>query len=160
MKRTKELVVLVAALLVFGFVALDTGYQARLTQARIAAEGTYQTARAFTLAERVSCRKGLADRRDNADAWYAAYIARHDAAQIERLQHRYRQAAVDHQAALLFLRSARDLNSRTYGRYTVRFDVGHKVRYPLGKGELNCVKAFPWPKRPKAPRTSFIELGF
>lgn len=128
------------ALIVFG--VLDVAHQT----AQQGVDLTYKGQLALVQSQRNGCQRGLADRHDNAQAWYAAYLSRHRSALLDRRMHDRAQYLIDTQAAALYLSSARGLNSRTYGKYSVTLS-GKPPRKPLGNGKLNCSHVFPLPKR-------------
>lgn len=133
LNRQEKLTLLVfVSLALFIFAVLDTSYRSRV-----------DLSQAITASQRKGCLRGLADRHDNAEAWYAAYLARHHDALSDKP--RSVLATSDKQSAAIYLTAAQQLNSRTYGPYSVTFPPGAKAR-PLGRGTLSCVKVFPEPR--------------
>lgn len=80
------------------------------------------------------CIRGQSDRRANRNSWYAAYQRATDSAKLESGA----KAQVDRRAARTYLASARSLNSRLTKKESLRLHG----RYPLGKGHLDCERAF------------------
>jgi hypothetical protein len=114
------------------FMVIDVGYQ-----------GAKRTADTLHAQQIAQCHRGLRDRHDNAEGWYAAYF-RAERSQIPKDPYKSAAYYADTHAAAIFLANASDLNSRLTPATSLVWPQGSQ-NHPLGLGVLDCHQLYPTP---------------